>query len=48
MYENGHSVNLTVNITRWEFKIILPRVAKGLNIFGNFPWEVKLGNFGNV
>ncbi len=25
----------------------MPRVAKGRNIFGNFPWEHRLGNFVN-
>ncbi len=25
----------------------VPRVAKGRNIFGNFPWELRLGNFVN-
>ena len=24
------------------------RVAKGWNISGKFPWEVKVGNFGNI
>ena len=27
---------------------MLIRVAKGWNISGKFPWEVKLGNFGNI
>ena len=28
--------------------IIENRVAKGWKISGKFPWEVKLGNFGNI
>ena len=24
------------------------RVAKGWKISGKFPWEVKMGNFGNI
>ena len=30
-----------------EKQIIVPRVAKGRNLSGKFPWEVEPGNLGN-
>ncbi len=29
-------------------KVVVTRVAKGRKISGNFPWELRVGNFGNI
>ena len=33
---------------KYYSKMNTNRVAKGWKISGKFPWEVKLGNFGNI